>query len=219
MFKTLDNFNGLEEYLFKFGLNEHAIQKEIREFTDLQYSSRAINQISPDQASLIQFIIKFSNIQNCLEIGTFTGYSAITMALALPENGSVTSIDNDKDVFEVAKKFWNKVKQGQKIDFILSDGNEALDNLIHEKRNFELIFIDADKQNYKNYFLKSLELIDKDGILLIDNTLWKGKVFNFKIQDDQTKHIRDFNQFVKNSKLVESMILPVADGMTICRKI
>ena len=185
MFKFAENSPELEKYLFSFGVNEHPLQKEIREYTEKNLGNSAIMQISPDQGALLQFIIKSSNIQNCLEIGTFTGYSALTMALALPENGSIVSLDIDKINTDVAKKYWNKHSAGKKIDFILAPALETME----------------------------------DGIVIIDNTLWKGKIIDPNISDDQTISIREFNRFVKDFKGTESMILPIADGMTICRKL
>ncbi len=219
MFKFTENSPELENYLFSFGVNEHPLQKEIREYTEKNLGNSAIIQISPDQGALLQFIIKSSNIQNCLEIGTFTGYSALTMALALPENGSIVSLDIDKINTDVAKKYWNKHSVGKKIDFILAPALETMEEFISQDKIFDLIFIDADKKNYKNYFLKSIELLEKDGIIIIDNTLWKGKVIDLNTSDDQTISIREFNRFVKDFKGTESMILPIADGMTICRKL
>ena len=219
MFKFAENSPELEKYLFSFGVNEHPLQKEIREYTEKNLGNSAIMQISPDQGALLQFIIKSSNIQNCLEIGTFTGYSALTMALALPENGSIVSLDIDKINTDVAKKYWNKHSDGKKIDFILAPALETMEEFINQDKIFDLIFIDADKKNYKNYFLKSIELLEKDGIVIIDNTLWKGKIIDPNISDDQTISIREFNRFVKDFKGTESMILPIADGMTICRKL
>ena len=219
MFKFAENSPELEKYLFSFGVNEHPLQKEIREHTEKNLGNSAIMQISPDQGALLQFIIKSSNIQNCLEIGTFTGYSALTMALALPENGSIVSLDIDKVNTDIAKKYWSKHSVGKKIDFILAPALETMEEFINQDKMFDLIFIDADKKNYKNYFLKSLELLEKDGIIIIDNTLWKGKVFDLNITDDQTNSIREFNSFVRDFKGTDSMILPIADGMTICRKL
>ena len=219
MFKFAENSHELEKYLFSFGVNEHPLQKEIREYTEKNLGNSAIMQISPDQGALLQFIIKSSNIQNCLEIGTFTGYSALTMALALPENGSIVSLDIDKVNTDIAKKYWSKHSVGKKIDFILAPALETMEEFINQDKMFDLIFIDADKKNYKNYFLKSLELLEKDGIIIIDNTLWKGKVFDLNITDDQTNSIREFNSFVRDFKGTDSMILPIADGMTICRKL
>ena len=219
MFKFAENSPELEKYLFSFGVNEHPLQKEIREYTEKNLGNSAIMQISPDQGALLQFIIKSSNIQNCLEIGTFTGYSTLTMALALPENGSIVSLDIDKINTDVAKKYWNKHSVGKKIDFILAPALETMEEFINQDKIFDLIFIDADKKNYKNYFLKSIKLLEKDGIVIIDNTLWKGKIIDPNISDDQTISIREFNRFVKDFKGTESMILPIADGMTICRKL
>lgn len=219
MFKSIENSAELQKYIFTYGVNEHPLQKEIREYTEKNLGNSAIMQISPDQGALLQFIIKSSNIQNCLEIGTFTGYSALTMALALPENGSIVSLDIDKVNTDIAKKYWSKHSVGKKIDFILAPALETMEEFINQDKMFDLIFIDADKKNYKNYFLKSLELLEKDGIIIIDNTLWKGKVFDLNITDDQTNSIREFNSFVRDFKGIDSMILPIADGMTICRKL
>ena len=219
MFKSIENSAELQKYIFTYGVNEHPLQKEIREYTEKNLGNSAIMQISPDQGALLQFIIKSSNIQNCLEIGTFTGYSALTMALALPENGSIVSLDIDKVNTDIAKKYWSKHSVGKKIDFILAPALETMEEFINQDKMFDLIFIDADKKNYKNYFLKSLELLEKDGIIIIDNTLWKGKVFDLNITDDQTNFIREFNSFVRDFKGTDSMILPIADGMTICRKL
>lgn len=219
MFKSIENSAELQKYIFTYGVNEHPLQKEIREYTEKNLGNSAIMQISPDQGALLQFIIKSSNIQNCLEIGTFTGYSALTMALALPENGSIVSLDIDKVNTDIAKKYWSKHSVGKKIDFILAPALETMEEFINQDKMFDLIFIDADKKNYKNYFLKSLELLEKDGIIIIDNTLWKGKVFDLNITDDQTNCIREFNSFVRDFKGIDSMILPIADGMTICRKL
>lgn len=219
MFKSIENSAELQRYIFTYGVNEHPLQKEIREYTEKNLGNSAIMQISPDQGALLQFIIKSSNIQNCLEIGTFTGYSALTMALALPENGSIVSLDIDKVNTDIAKKYWSKHSVGKKIDFILAPALETMEEFINQDKMFDLIFIDADKKNYKNYFLKSLELLEKDGIIIIDNTLWKGKVFDLNIKDDQTNSIREFNSFVRDFKGTDSMILPIADGMTICRKL
>jgi predicted O-methyltransferase YrrM len=219
VFKDIENSAELQKYLFEFGVNEHPLQTEIREYTEKNLGNSATMQISPDQGAFLQFIIKSSNIQNCLEIGTFTGYSALTMALALPENGSIISLDIDKKNTDIAKKYWSKHSVGKKIDFILAPALETMDEFVNLDKTFDLIFIDADKKNYKNYFLKSLELTEKDGIIIIDNTLWKGKVADKSANDDKTNSIKEFNMFIRDFKGTENMILPIADGMTICRKL
>jgi len=219
VFKDIENSAELQQYLFNFGVNEHPLQTEIREYTEKNLGNAATMQISPDQGAFLQFIIKSSNIQNCLEIGTFTGYSALTMALALPENGSIISLDIDKKNTDIAKKYWSKHSVGKKIDFILAPALETMDEFINLDKTFDLIFIDADKKNCKNYFLKSLELTEKDGIIIIDNTLWKGKVADKSANDDKTNSIKEFNTFIRDFKGTENMILPIADGMTICRKL
>ena len=218
MFKFSENSPELEKYLFSFGVNEHPLQKEIREYTEKNLGNSAIMQISPDQGALLQFIIKSSNIQNCLEIGTFTGYSALTMALALPENGSIVSLDIDKINTDVAKKYWNKHSAGKKIDFILAPALETMEEFINQDKIFDLIFIDADKKNNATYYDMIIDKVRSGGLILVDNVLWSGKVLDESVSDQKTSFISKFNEMVSSDQRVEKLILPIRDGLFLIRK-
>ena len=164
-------------------------------------------------------MIRLCKIEECLEIGTFTGYSALSMALALPENGRVTTLDNDKKNISIAKSFFEKAKLGDKVMTILGPALDSLKKCAHDKKLFDLIFIDADKKNYIKYFNISLDIIKKEGIIIVDNVLWHGDVYNKTINDKETNIIREFNSHVKNDKRIEKFIIPLGDGLTICRKL
>ena len=162
-------------------------------------------------------MIKTLNIKNILEIGTFTGLSTLSMALALPENGKIITLDKNKKTNMIAVNFFKKAKQDHKIKTIINPANETLKDL--KNKMFDLIFIDADKMNYKNYYEHSLKLIKKGGLIIIDNVLWYGDVVNEKTSDKITLQIKDFNLFVSKDDRVENLIIPLGDGMTVCRKI
>ena len=158
---------------------------------------------------------KISNIKNVLEIGTFTGLSALSISLALPEDGKLIALDKNEKTNELALKFFKKAKQDHKIKTIVKPALETLEEL--NKNEFDMIFIDADKMNYKQYYEKSLELIKKGGLIIIDNVLWHGEVADEKNNDKFTINIREFNKLVNEDSRVEQIIMPLGDGMTICR--
>ena len=176
-------------------------------------------QISVTQGYFFQFFIKTSNIKKILEVGTFTGYSSITMGLALPNTGSVTCLDINKITTETALKFIKKANLQKKINVILGPALNSLKKFIKSNEKFDLIFIDADKENYKNYFDLSIKLLHKNGFIIIDNVLWHGDVANRNKNDKFTNIIREFNSFVKDDIRVEKIILPIGDGITICKKV
>jgi predicted O-methyltransferase YrrM len=176
-------------------------------------------QISEVQGHFLQLIIKINNVKNCLEIGTFTGFSSLTMALALPNGGKLTTLDHDKKIVHVAKDFFKKGNLDNKIEIVISPALEILKRFSHEGKKFDLIFIDADKGNYKNYYELSLNLINEKALIIFDNVLWHGEVFKKNVTDEQTIIMREFNKYIKDDNRVEKIILPLGDGLTICRKI
>ena len=141
------------------------------------------------------------------------------MSLALPDDGSITALDKNQETSEIAVSFFRKAAQDNKIKLIISPALESLNNLNNQKQKFDLVFIDADKENYKNYFNHSLDLIDKDGLIVIDNVLWHGEVVDNNKQDKLTVSIREFNSYVNENKRVENLIIPLGDGLTVCRKL
>ena len=213
---TIDEL--LEKYISDNSYNLHPVQKEIIEDNN-KLGNLKIMQISVTQGYFLQLIIKLNNIRNVLEIGTFTGYSALTMALSLPKDGTVICLDKNKDTSTNAEDYFKKANLDNKIKIIVNNALKSMENLLNEKNKFDLIFIDADKENYKNYYNLSYQLLNNNGLIIIDNVLWKGEVSKLDKNDRLTNVIRDFNKFVRNDDRVEKTILPLGDGITICRKI
>ena len=206
----------LQDYILKYGLKLHPVQKEIINY-NLSLGDIKRMQISISQCQFLHLIIKVSKIKRVLEIGTFTGLSTLSMALALPEDGEITAVDKDKNTSKKANEFFKKAKQDSKISMIVKSALEALMEIRDKK--YELIFIDADKMNYKKYYEIALKLLDKEGLIIIDNVLWHGDVVENNVKDKITEGIRDLNNFISKDKRVEKVIVPFGDGMTICRKL
>ena len=182
----------IEKYINEHSLNLDPIQKEIISYNNSLGDIKKM-QISISQCHFLHLIIKTSKIKRILEIGTFTGLSTLSMSLALPKNGHLIALDKNENTSEVAKVFFKKAKQDYKIKLIVKSALESLNDLKHDNEKFDFIFIDADKENYKNYYDLSLNLIEKNGLIVIDNVLWHGEVINKKNQDRLTVNIRNFN--------------------------
>ena len=218
MLKNIEVTQDLLDYIYNHTQYLHPVQKDIlvhnKTLGDIQRM-----QISEIQGLFLQLIIKINNVKNCLEIGTFTGFSALTMALALPNGGKIITLDHDKKIVRVANNFFKKGNLDNKIETIVSPALETLKKFVQESKKFDLIFIDADKGNYKNYYDLSLNLINEKALIIFDNVLWHGDVFKSTVTDKQTNIMREFNKHIKNDNRVEKFILPLGDGLTICRKI
>ena len=214
MGKNLEITEKLEKYINNFSLKLNPIQQEIIDYNNTLGDVKRM-QVATSQCHFLHLIIKISNIKNVLEIGTFTGLSALSIALALPDDGKLTALDKDKETNKVALSFFKKANQDNKIQTIVKPALDTLDELKNNK--FDLVFIDADKMNYKEYYERSLNLLDKGGLIIIDNVLWHGEVADEDNLDKYTINIRDFNTYVANDKRVEQIIVPLGDGMTVCR--
>jgi len=206
----------LQDYILKYGLKLHSVQKEIIDY-NLSLSNVKRMQTSISQCQFLHLIIKVSKIRKVLEIGTFTGLSTLSMALALPDEGEIIALDKDLKTNKIAVDFFKKANQDHKIKTIIKPALESLIKIRNEK--FDLVFIDADKMNYKKYYQISLDLLNKEGLIIIDNVLWHGEVVDKNISDKYTKNIRELNDFISKDKRVEKVIIPFGDGMTVCRKI
>ena len=218
MTKSLKIDEKLEKYISDHSYDLHPIQKEILNHNDRLGDVKKM-QISITQAYFFQFFIKTNNIKNILEVGTFTGYSALSMGLVMPKDGNITCLDINKETSEVARNFFKKANLDKKIKIILAPAIESLRKLKNDKKFFDMIFIDADKENYKNYYNLSLDLVKNNGFILVDNVLWKGDITDPNKNDRLTNIIREFNSFIKKDDRIEKTILPLGDGITICRKI
>ena len=211
---NLDITEKLQNYINDFGLKLSPVQQEIINYNKTLGDIKRM-QVDPTQCYFLHLIIKISNIKDVLEIGTFTGLSALSISLALPKDGKLIALDKNEETNKIALSFFKKANQTHKIQTIVKPALETLDELNNKK--FDMVFIDADKMNYKAYYEKSLGLINRGGLIVIDNVLWHGEVADEKNDDKFTINIREFNKFVSEDKRVEQIIIPLGDGMTVCR--
>ena len=208
----------IENYINKYSLQLNNVQKDIISYNNSLWDTKR-NQISISQCHFLHLIIKACNVKKILEIGTFTGLSTLTMSLALPNDGKLVTLDKNEDTNKIASNFFEKANQKDKIVSILGPALESLNNIKKKGTKFDLIFIDADKENYKNYYIEALDLLEKNNLIVIDNVLWHGEVVDLKKQDKLTNSIREFNSYVNEDKRTENLIIPIGDGFTVCRKL
>ena len=214
MGKNLEITENLEKYINNLSLKLNPIQQEIINHNDTLGDVKRM-QVAISQCHFLHLIIKTSNIKNVLEIGTFTGLSALSIALALPDDGKLIALDKDEVTNKVALDFFKKANQDNKIQTIVKPALDSLEELKNSK--FDMVFIDADKMNYKEYYERSLKLVDKGGLIIVDNVLWHGEVADEDNLDKFTINIREFNKHVSQDDRVEQIIIPLGDGMTVCR--
>ena len=207
----------LVQYLQSVGYREDKIITELENET-LKLGSVSQMQIAKEQGQFLEIIAKISNVKNCLEIGRFTGMSTLFLARGLPETGKIVTIDNSDEFLSLAKKYWELDNLNSKIESIIGDGVEVMQSMIDRQHIYDLIFIDADKNNYPNYYELSLNLLVSNGIIIIDNMLWHGDVVNEAKQDSQTNTIRNLNLKIQNDSRVEFSLLPLSDGLSFIRK-
>ena len=208
----------LYDYILDVSLREHPVLTELREATASH--KLADMQISPDQAQFMQFLIRCIGAKNVLELGTFTGYSALAMALALPENGKVITCDLSPEWTKDTHKFWSAANQASKIELKLGPALDSLDKLLAEgfAGKFDFIFIDADKTNYVGYYERCLDLLSPKGIIAVDNVLWEGEVIVQSNTKGQTREIRRLNNIIKDDSRVDVSLITIADGLFLIRK-
>ena len=218
MGKNLEINSELEKYIEDLSYNLHPIQQEIIKYNASLGDIKRM-QISVSQCHFLHLITRVSKIKSVLEIGTFTGLSTLSIALALPDDGNLIALDKNESTNKVAVDFFKKANQENKIKTNIKYALDSLKELKKNDKIFDMVFIDADKENYKNYYDNSLDLINKDGLIIIDNVLWHGDVVDKTKNDKLTNIIRDFNSYVKNDKKTEQIILPLGDGFTVCRKL
>ena len=207
----------IENYINNHSLELTEIQKEIISHNNSLGDIKRM-QISISQCHFLHLIIKISNIKKILEIGTFTGLSGLTMSLSLPSDGELITLDKNAERNKIASNFFKKAGQENKIKTIIGPALESINNLKKKEQKFDLVFIDADKENYKSYYNQSLDLIEKNGLIIVDNVLWHGEVADTKNQDKLTSIIREFNSYINKDKRTENLIIPIGDGLAVCRK-
>ena len=206
----------LKDYINSVGYNESELLKKNREETK-KFDALSIMQIGAAQGALLSIICKLSKFKNCLEIGVFTGYSSLCIGTSIPAKSKLTCIDNNEEYINIAKRYWDEAKIEHKINLFTGSAIAVLDKLIEDNNEkFDFAFIDADKSNYVSYYEKVMGMMESGGVVIIDNTLWKGKVFDKDVTNKSTQTIRDINKLIKNDKRVEHSLLTIYDGMTIC---
>jgi predicted O-methyltransferase YrrM len=204
----------IARYIAEHSVREPAVLKELREAT--AGNPQAGMQIGADQGQFMALLVRAIGAKRCLEIGTFTGYSALAVALALPGDGRIVCCDISEEWTAIARRFWKKAGVEHKIDLRLAP---ALQTLATLQGPFDFVFIDADKENYANYYERSLALVRRGGIIAIDNTLWSGAVADAKVRDATTVSLRAFNDKLHADERVALSLLPVGDGLTLALKV
>jgi caffeoyl-CoA O-methyltransferase len=191
--------------------------RELRQETlrDLPYAQM---QVGPVEGTLLRILVGMSGARRVLELGTFSGYSALCMAAALPDDGRLLTCDIDPVATAVARRYFDRSPHGKKIELRLGDATQTLDELARAGARFDFAFIDADKENYATYFERSLELVRVGGLVAIDNVLWSGKVADPEVTDADTEAIRSFNAKLKDDERVSLSLVPIGDGLTLARK-
>jgi O-methyltransferase len=216
--RTLQLTDRLLRYVHAHGTRETALQKRLRAVT--QRMPRASMQIGAEQGALMQLLVRLTGARRCIEIGTFTGYSALAVALALPPSGRIVCCDVSEAWTSVARRFWRRAGVERKIDLRLGPALRALDGLIarDEAGRYDFAFIDADKENYLAYYERCLKLVRKGGLILADNTLWGGDVADARVNDSDTRALRAFNRKLRRDRRVDIALLPIGDGLTLALK-
>jgi predicted O-methyltransferase YrrM len=178
-------------------------------------------QIAPEQGQFMALLIQLMGAKKTLEVGVFTGYSSLAVALALPSDGKIIACDTNEEYTAIARHYWQKAGVADKIDLRIAPALDTLDELIAQGQanTFDFAFIDADKSNYDNYYERALQLVRPGGLIAIDNVLWGGKVADRNVQDNRTKAIRELNQKLHQDKRVTISLVPIADGLTLARKV
>ena len=207
----------LVKYLQNVGYRKDKIIDDLADETS-KLGSVSQMQIAKEQGQFLEIITKLSKAKSCLEVGRFTGMSTLFIARGLSAEGKITTIDNSDEFLSLAKKYWDLDNMSSKIESIIGDGIEIMQSMIDRQHSYDFIFIDADKNNYPNYYELSLSLVPSNGIIIIDNMLWHGDVADEKKNDSQTNTIRDLNTKIQNDSRVDFSLLPLSDGLSFIRK-
>jgi caffeoyl-CoA O-methyltransferase len=207
----------LHTYLIEHAQPEPTVLAQLREETNAH--PKAQMQISPEQGHLLAMLIQLMGAKRALEIGVFTGYSSLAVGLALPHDGQLVACDISRSFTNTARRYWRQAHIEHKIDLRIAPALETLDQLLQDSvQPFDFAFIDADKGNYTNYFDRAFQLVRPGGLIVIDNTLWSGRVADPNDQDKITRTLRQFNQAIARDERVDVLILPIGDGLTLAHK-
>lgn len=216
--KTLGLDDRLHAYFLSVSGRESDILRSLREETAAHALSRM--QIAPEQGQFMALLVQLLGATKTLEIGVFTGYSSLAVALALPPQGKIVACDINEDYTAMARSYWQRAGVANKIDLRIAPALETLDRLIEsgEAGTFDFAFIDADKQNYDNYYERTLQLVRVGGLIAVDNVLWGGQVADPTVEDANTKAIRALNAKLVQDDRISLSVVPIADGLTLALK-
>lgn len=214
---TLD-LKSLYGYLLDHSLRDDPLLQQLREETARDPLARM--QIAPEQGQFMALLVKLIGAKNIIEVGTFTGYSSLCMARALPDNGYLLCCDIDEQWTDIARRYWKRAGVAHKIELQLAPAAITLQARIDagHHNQFDLAFIDADKENYGRYYEQCLQLIRPNGLIIFDNMLWSGRVADPAVTDADTQALREMNKFLLHDQRVDISLLPMADGITLARK-
>lgn len=216
--RTIVVTDTLYEYLLAASLRETDLQRRLREETAANPSARM--QIAPEQGQFMGLIARMIGARRCLEVGVFTGYSCLAVALALPDDGRIVACDVSEEWTAVARRYWQAAGVAHKVELRLAPAIETLDALIAagEAGAYDLAFIDADKTNYLAYYERVLMLLRPGGMVMTDNTLWSGRVADPEVGDADTVALRHYNEHLHRDERVDLSLVPIGDGLTLARK-
>jgi caffeoyl-CoA O-methyltransferase len=216
--RSISLTESLYEYLLAVSLREPELLRRLRAETAAEPMARM--QISPEQGQFMALLARLSGARRCLEIGVFTGYSSLALALALPEDGRIVACDVNERWTAVARRYWEAAGVAHKVDLRLATAFETLDQLraAGEAGRYDFAFIDADKENYLGYYERVLELLRPGGLIVADNTLWSGRVADPENTEADTVALRNFNRHLHRDERIDLSLLPVGDGLTLARK-
>jgi caffeoyl-CoA O-methyltransferase len=218
MSRTLPFTEKLYQYILDHSVREPAVLRELHDETmPMKHGGM---QIGADQGQLMGLLAKLVGAKRCIEIGVFTGYSSISVALALPPDGRIIACDVSEEWTSVARRYWKKAGVDSKIELRLGPAVETLDAMLAkgEAGTYDFAFIDADKGNYLNYYERCIKLVRPGGLMLFDNTLWSGEVANPENQKEDTVALRKLNDALHHDERIDLALLPVGDGVTLARK-
>jgi len=217
--KTLSLTNALYAYLVEHSVREPEILQRLR--AETAKDSMSMMQIGPEQGQFMQLLVRLMGARNCLEVGVFTGYSSLAVALVLPADGHIVACDVSEKWTAIAREYWAEAGVADRIDLRIAPALATLDGLIASGKSgsFDFAFIDADKTNYLGYYERALTLVRRGGLIVVDNTLWGGQVVDKKVKSDDTQAIRQFNDRLRDDLRIHLSLLPIGDGLTLALKL
>lgn len=216
--RTIQMTDALHDYVLNVSVREHPLLQELREETAADPMS--IMQISPEQGQFMAMLTRLIGARRYLEVGVFTGYSSLSVGMALPEDGQIVACDVSEKWTGMARRYWDRAGLGERVALHLAPAAETLQKLLDEGQagSFDFAFIDADKRNYKVYYEAALQLLRTGGLLAVDNVLWGGSVIDPENKDESTEAIRAFNAALTDDERVDINLIPIGDGLMLIRK-